>query len=237
MAYAVGFELPLFLGEQITEAVGYGLAKIRVLGQELKARETKTNPGNPGRRRKMARRREHLTGGTGDVNPQFYTGVINKDAGDDLKTSAFISPGSKSIFGIGKAGATVMELLKIYVIHPDFEVDTAAIKHQARRLVFCTSDPGVESLELGAPSVIAQFGDVLRSAFTATQSSHLYCDNVHIQDFTDNFGHGVLVATDYIYVSAVTSAMENATKHQFKILYRFKNVGLTEYIGIVQSQS
>lgn len=57
------------------------------------------------------------------------------------------------------------------------------------------------------------------------------------QDLTDGAGHGVLVATDAIYLQIFTTGVANTSETgRFRMLYRFKNVSLAEYIGIVQSQ-
>lgn len=61
---------------------------------------------------------------------------------------------------------------------------------------------------------------------------------------TDGAGHGVLVATDNIYLTlqtALSSVIGSSVGGiqgfgEAAILYRFKEVGLAEYIGIVQSQ-
>lgn len=53
---------------------------------------------------------------------------------------------------------------------------------------------------------------------------------------TDGAGHGVLVATDKIYMLTASLAATGAQEAIVKILYRLVDVGLEEYIGIVQSQ-
>ena len=64
-------------------------------------------------------------------------------------------------------------------------------------------------------------------------------DNPTMQDITDGAGHGVLVGTDSIYITGFvpSSWYLNGTNTVFaKLLYRWKDVSLAEYIGIVQSQ-
>ena len=64
-------------------------------------------------------------------------------------------------------------------------------------------------------------------------------ENPVIRDITDGAGHGVLVATDSIYITGYVPASWylNGTNTVFaKLLYRWKDVSLAEYIGIVQSQ-
>lgn len=57
-------------------------------------------------------------------------------------------------------------------------------------------------------------------------------------DLTDGAGHGVLVATDSLYFGAIQTAGASPITGNTtcRILYRWKNVGLAEYVGLVQSQ-
>lgn len=57
------------------------------------------------------------------------------------------------------------------------------------------------------------------------------------QDVTDGQGHGVLIATDKIYIITNGGEATNTNKVYCNILYRWKNVSLQEYIGIVQSST
>lgn len=58
-----------------------------------------------------------------------------------------------------------------------------------------------------------------------------------VQDLTDGAGHGLLIATDNLYLGVDSEATGFAQSVQCKILYRWKNVSETEYVGIVQSQT
>ena len=55
-------------------------------------------------------------------------------------------------------------------------------------------------------------------------------------DITDGAGHGFLVATDQIYMQVFTNGATATATVRVKMLYRWKNVSLAEYIGIVQGQ-
>lgn len=59
-------------------------------------------------------------------------------------------------------------------------------------------------------------------------------------ELTDDAGHGLLVATDTIYFNFIatnaTTAPGGTDTGVVRIGYRFKEVSLTEYVGIVQSQ-
>ncbi len=175
-----------------------------------------------------------LTGGTGDVNPQFYTGLITMAATDTDEVKAYLAPVSKGIFT--KAGrATVMEILAVYSELPGFPLAVAGALSQTRAIYFATTD-GIKS-SIGDPGVFAGFSSQKQSAFTALGSYAATFDNMYIWDLTDQAGHGFLLASDYFYVTVNTRSYTPAVgTFAFKVMYRYKNVSLTEYIGIVQSQ-
>lgn len=54
-------------------------------------------------------------------------------------------------------------------------------------------------------------------------------------DYTDNAGNGVLIAVDKINFYMYSEDIQSIDV-TFKLLYRFRDVGLTEYLGILQSQ-
>lgn len=58
---------------------------------------------------------------------------------------------------------------------------------------------------------------------------------IHIS-LSDQNGNGVLVATDKLFVVGGNVGALTAGSYVAKILYRLVNVGITEYVGIVQSQ-
>lgn len=76
----------------------------------------------------------------------------------------------------------------------------------------------------------------VRNAFSAGGSVAQVQDSICEFDCTDGAGHGVLVATDSIYIGIDSAGYANALTTGFKILYRLKTVSLAEYIGLVQSQ-
>lgn len=57
-----------------------------------------------------------------------------------------------------------------------------------------------------------------------------------VRDFTDGAGHGVIVATDQLFYFFDTVGFGAPVAFWMRIWYRFKEVTLEEYIGIVQSQ-
>lgn len=86
------------------------------------------------------------------------------------------------------------------------------------------------------PKVFAWTELSVRNAFTAAGSVAQVQPVMQTVDLTDGQGHGVLIATDNIYVCGSASGYQNVQTISFKILYRLKTVSLSEYVGMVQSQ-
>lgn len=86
---------------------------------------------------------------------------------------------------------------------------------------------------LNEPSLIAAFR---RNTTAASASGVVHVEYPLQQNLTDGAGHGVLVATDNVYlqIGSLTTGVQNTMTCW--MLYRFKKVNVLEYIGIVQSQ-
>ena len=186
----------------------------------------------------MAKRQRtaSLTGGTGDVNPQYLSGVLTMSAANTVTTLTLGTP----IVRVGPQSggrATIMEVLKVFADLPPIDLDAATATDRIIRLAFSTTSFGTTNALLGETRVFAAFEHRVRNAFTAAGTGTLDVDNSpKTFDMTDGAGHGVLVATDNIFIQGMTQNQTGVGVFQFKILYRFKTVDLAEYIGIVQSQ-
>lgn len=55
-------------------------------------------------------------------------------------------------------------------------------------------------------------------------------------DMTDGSGRGLLVGTDNMYLCHTTNTNGGPSSVQVHLYYRFKNVGVKEYVGMLQSQ-
>ena len=211
------------------------------LARKRKLRAKKKN--NPKKKRKvtkkkpMKRRRStvnDLTGGSGDVNPQLFSGEGRTTAINTPHTSAFATPVSR----LPKHGnrVAVMEILKIWVYPAPFTVTAVGEGYYNIWVNFGTKDFGATAATAKEASLFAYLRRNYKHAWTAGQG-YMYGEDVPIEiDLTDGVGHGVLVASDYMYVQVDSHAYGSLLAIPFKILYRIKNVALTEYIGIVQSQ-
>lgn len=189
----------------------------------------------------MSRKRQatdQLTGGTRDVNPQFLHGRVTLSAANTVTEVTLGTP----IVRVGpqtNGKSIIMEVLKIFVQMPEVDADAAAATGRAFTIQFGTTSSGATAALRGSddPRIFAHFVHSVRNAFTAAGTGLLDIqDDMSVMDLTDGAGHGILIATDNIFIDAVTSNQTAASAFPFKILYRFKEVSLVEYIGIVQSQ-
>lgn len=170
-----------------------------------------------------------LTGGTGDVNPQYLSGMLEQVVPDQTIVKQFTLP--KSIVPLaGKA--TVIEVLRVMAIlrNPN-RFDENDEHSQISFATFSTSNPGVavqQGLQDGG--VFAMFHQYVQGC---SKDSGAYAfvipHSICTWDCTDGAGHGVLIASDHFYVQLVSGG----TLKQFltfSIEYRFKAIDLAAYL-------
>jgi len=160
-----------------------------------------------------------LTGGTKDVNPQYMAGEVITGGNANTTYSAEIPLPVQRLNN--KNRSMVMEILKL-----QFEIGDDAITshvHYGISSSKLTQASGVKPT-ITNPSIIW----MERVKYAASQPATLTVD------LTDGAGHGILVGADKIYLFYNT-ATTAATTARVRIWYRWKNVSLTEYIGIVQA--
>jgi len=207
----------------------------RIRAQNLKKRKRKTPKKKTRRMAKRRRIDNTLTGGTGDVCPQYYHGTIRLKATDTVTEIGFQLP----IPRVPTTGrATIIEVLRVFWMPTQLKNMAVAQKRLAQHISFSTIAQGEVTLAgFNEPNVFAQMAVFAEGAFTAAGSYLATFVGPQVYELTDSAGHGFLLATDRVFVQAVTDDFtpDVGTFH-FKILYRFKAVPLQEYIGIVQSQ-
>ncbi len=134
--------------------------------------------------------------------------------------------------------ATIMEILKVWFyvgIEDGADLDmilTGCLSTTLLRSNSATVNVANMFANILSPTTFASFTE---QRALLTSGAHV-AGTPHEIDLTDNNGNGILVATDRIFV---TTGMLNNTVVSascVKILYRMVNVGITEYVGIVQSQ-
>lgn len=172
----------------------------------------------------MATRRA-ITGGTLDVNPQYFNMAAVQSAADTTTTTSFNIP----IQRLPTHGrAQVMEILKVFWFPDSAIVET----DNSIEAYMTTSSFGTTAVNFDEPRVFAAFTRDIK----ITTSGQIVNEGPIIQDLSDGAGHGILIATDQIFLQIQSSSTSAAQAMKAKLLYRWKNVGLAEYIGVVQSQ-
>lgn len=166
-----------------------------------------------------------LTGGTGDTNPQFLTFTATQ-SGADATTSTQINLPIQRLPISGKA--QVMEVLKVWWTMAGNPVETDNFV----LAILSTKNFSTTATTWGEPTVFSMYSRDMR----ITTSGSFETIEPFVQDFTDGAGHGIIIATDSIYCQVQSSATSATNIVRGKIEYRFKNVNLQEYIGVVQSQ-
>lgn len=188
---------------------------------------------------------DNLTGGSRDVNPQWMNLNVVQPGTDLNVTQMFPLPVQRLQQKSGKS--LVMEILKIGWDLPLIVPSASAITSVAAFLT--TKDPSAQPIAGVSPVF---FFDLRKAGTTldynnrviiASSSSTpvVYEDDPIYHDMTDDAGHGILVATDNLFLSffsiiGASSGTGLISNVLCRILYRWKEVTLQEYIGIVQSQ-
>lgn len=170
-----------------------------------------------------------LTGGTNDVSPQTMSFIVTQSGADASTTGSQPLPIEK--FGsVSSNRARIIEVLKVWfyinVTGNNAEVDSYVTAF------LTTSSFGTTATTHANPKIIAS----VSNTHMLTTSGTFLEEQPKCVDLTDGNGHGVLVGTDNVYLQVNSGTTSTANSVTVRILYRFKAVGLPEYIGIVQSQ-
>lgn len=181
-------------------------------------------------------RKDQLTGGSGDVNPQIMTFTVEQPVADTTNVKPQQLPIPRLPTSPGRN--LVIELLWI-----DYYWANASIVNNATTLgilATVTTNPLVATTQLEAlqdPRLLDAWFNRLHNFGPLNASTgwgNIQAENYN--DLTDQAGHGILVASDTLYFGLYSGATSQGNQMVFKVGYRFKDVSLVEYIGIVQSQ-
>lgn len=181
-----------------------------------------------------------LTGGTGDVNPQWGMDWIGTSTTVNGQIEVRV-PVPRNRLPRNNRAWTV-EVLKVAAHIDVMDIPTATFRQQSYRTALSTSSVGVaDRVHWDNPRLFAFLEKhVYLQSEVASPGTNVWAEKgLWVQDLTDGAGHGVLLGTDSFFVQySVRGQASTGGLHvtRGKILYRFKEVDLTEYIGIVQSQ-
>lgn len=166
------------------------------------------------------------------MNPQTLSLSATQSANDSTAITQFVLPISRLPTRQGRA--IVMEMLYVnwnlnQLVFPGAGL-TAVVT--AVLTTVGTAFP-VQFNAIKDPRTISAYR---WQATTGTVAGFTPVEIDHTDDLTDRAGHGILVATDTIYLHLYSVNTGVTNDIAVKIAYRWKEVSLEEYIGIVQSQ-
>jgi hypothetical protein len=178
-----------------------------------------------------------VTRGTGDVKPQIMTISTGVAGGlDDYVTSQAQLPVPR--FGAQRNLATLFELLWVdwYIANQNLAdtlvTEWAFLSTSVSRQDADTSTLATLQEDIDDPRTIAMA--IKNVVFTTSGASEVSMPKRI--DLTDSNGNGFLIATDRIVITQGSVGNVAAAGSTAKIGYRLVNVGVQEYVGIVQSQ-
>lgn len=170
---------------------------------------------------------KELTGGLGDVNPQTLTVDVVQTGTDELTAIRVAIPRPRFIPSKGKS--IVLEILRVQADKGTPFVSLLATQQEVSVEVSTSGNFGIAE-----PDVLVHFAWIrtllIASDFVKDQFEGL------TRDLSDGAGHGFLVGTDELVFRILSFNTEVTNRVVIRILYRYKAVDITEYIGIVQSQ-
>ena len=178
-----------------------------------------------------------VTGGTGDIKPQILTVSTSATAGvADYAVAQVNLPVPR--FGTMKTKATVFEILRIdYYPNITDAADVSSTEAAFMSTQALRTQNDTCSLVTLAEDVLdpVGFGFVMQTTSVSTNGG--WTKEYPISyDFTDQNGNGIIIATDRLFFHIGSVGNTAVGTGAAKILYRLVNIGITEYVGIVQSQ-
>lgn len=176
------------------------------------------------------------TGGTGDVRPQITTVQATQATVNQESVFTITTPIPRA--QTRNNAAQVMEVLSVDWTVTGDEGDLA-------KQFYCylsTSNPGATT---GTASTVARFSAQVRAPQVFSHLYEVYAQTTSgelVQRYPfkdrkdDGAGHGILIATDSVVLVLGTVGATAAISATIKLTYRLINVGIFEYVGLVQAQ-
>jgi len=183
------------------------------------------------------RRTDTLTGGTGDVKPQVLTlSTPNQTGTDRYISQQVILPVPR--LGLSDKKASVLEILSLdyYLQLGDFtDTSSTGFAYLSSSQHRADGDGSTEvtmTADIANPRIM--FPAVLGRSFLTSGMTGFELP-IHV-DCTDGNGNGIIIATDTIFITYGAFSSTIVSKAVCKMKYRLINVGVIEYVGLLQSQ-
>lgn len=183
---------------------------------------------------KRSRAGDSLTGGSGDVNPQWLVFPNLNTSNTDTYTQTQITLPVSRLPARGNK-AMVIEVLRVWFDNPSFPgafPATGAITQAQQQLATAS----LSSIQHASTAAFAFASQKWKGSPGGAEAYATAFEEPQELDLTDGNGHGILIATDTIFWGINTANFPAAASFNCRLLYRWKEVTLTEYIGMVQSQ-
>jgi len=172
-------------------------------------------------------RNDTLTGGTKDVNPQTLGGKVTESAANTFTEVEISVPVLRVTVTPNRA--QVIEVLKV-----EFQYLGELFNLLAEQCQMSLTTRSVSSTaQMDNSNLLAMWSQGLAILTTGGGIMPL----THMVDLTDGDGHGLIVANPSIFFSIKCTGLGAASTGRMRIIYRFKNVGLQEFIGLAIQQA
>ena len=186
----------------------------------------------------MANKRKaiELTGGTGDVNPQWFSVSAVQSGNDVFEEVSFDLPTNPSMLGQRPNKAVVMEFLRVQFI---WALDVTQSPSTPQRWTAYIR-LGLSPIGIGISGIQTDTRTLAVDQSTTVQagagSTVMYAPRSTVYDLTDGAGHGLIVASKSLTVGISTLNTVVTNRVTCRILYRYKEIGITEFITMAQFQ-
>ena len=171
---------------------------------------------------------KELTGGTGDVNPQYLSAVVTQSAADAKTGVQFILPVPRT--SQKPSRTIVVEILKV-----EFMVDQFDWVFAQNARIYLTASTSSTQFDPDDAQTFAAAAYYLN--LTVAAGGIINWKGPIVIDTTDGAGHGFLVAVQAITLGIDSFFTVNVNTAFIKLWYRYKEVALSDFLGIVTTQS
>lgn len=177
----------------------------------------------------MAKRRfngDSLTGGTRDVNPQTLNGQVTESAANTFTQATFAVPVMRMGFTANRA--QVIEALRLELMISAQDADGT------NQQVQLTTATKTALVNLSDNDIVGIYATEVRvnGAAGVMQQNKPFCI-----DLTDGAGHGLIIATQNVFLAVQGANQTGAAVGSFRLFYRIKNIALPEFIGLNLQQN
>ncbi len=177
---------------------------------------------------KRRRKNNNNNNNNGDIFPNFLTGTVTESGNDTFTTVLVNTPIPRIQTSRGGTKATVMELLWAELLIPNINLQLA-LSNITFQMVIGTVPNTI--ISFNNPRVFVEHrwdAHFTTSGLAITQQPFIY--NMQSMD-----GHGYLLAAESFHTSIFSTNTGNSIIAEWRMYYRFVDIPLSEFIGLVQS--